>query len=271
MRATIHMVSAADYWPMRSASRRVGREWCAQVAGPEIEELDMEASPRPSGGARRRAAADEGSHRAARGARVSADRRDWAGTWVDLVRVPPSGTWERRRADLYGLADAWLPPPGRHRRARGSAAHPPLPRRLRAAPLRTSRAGWASTAGRSATSPTAWSCDRSATRPAAAARPARRAAAGSGDASAASLPGGLGRHPAGPRPTHADPARGVSPAHLQHEDAALGQHLPARRPGGRHLASRGRRDQPRSVPDADAAGTRALDDEAHRLAAFHAD
>jgi hypothetical protein len=25
-----------------------------------------------------------------------------------MVRVPPSGTWERRRADLYGLADDWL-------------------------------------------------------------------------------------------------------------------------------------------------------------------
>ena len=30
-----------------------------------------------------------------------------------MVRVPPSGTWERRRADLYGLAADWLaPPPG---------------------------------------------------------------------------------------------------------------------------------------------------------------
>ena len=27
------------------------------------------------------------------------------GLWVDLVRVPPSGTWERRRADLYALAE----------------------------------------------------------------------------------------------------------------------------------------------------------------------
>lgn len=26
------------------------------------------------------------------------------GLWVDMVRIPPSGTWERRRADLYGLA-----------------------------------------------------------------------------------------------------------------------------------------------------------------------
>jgi hypothetical protein len=30
------------------------------------------------------------------------------GLWVDLVRVPPSGTWARRRADLYGLAEEWV-------------------------------------------------------------------------------------------------------------------------------------------------------------------
>jgi hypothetical protein len=33
-----------------------------------------------------------------------------AGLWVDLVRVPPSGTWERRRADLFGLAEDWIGP-----------------------------------------------------------------------------------------------------------------------------------------------------------------
>ena len=33
-----------------------------------------------------------------------------AGLWVDLLRVPPSGTWERRKADLYDLADRWVPP-----------------------------------------------------------------------------------------------------------------------------------------------------------------
>lgn len=33
-----------------------------------------------------------------------------AAMWLDMVRVPPSGTWERRRADLYGLADEWLGP-----------------------------------------------------------------------------------------------------------------------------------------------------------------
>jgi hypothetical protein len=33
------------------------------------------------------------------------------GLWVDLVRVPPSGTWDRRSADLYGLAEDWVGPP----------------------------------------------------------------------------------------------------------------------------------------------------------------
>ena len=32
------------------------------------------------------------------------------GLWLDLVRVPPSGTWERRRADLYAAAEGWLGP-----------------------------------------------------------------------------------------------------------------------------------------------------------------
>src|SRR5439155_14948903 len=32
------------------------------------------------------------------------------GLWVDLVRVPPSGTWERRRADRLALAETWVGP-----------------------------------------------------------------------------------------------------------------------------------------------------------------
>jgi hypothetical protein len=41
---------------------------------------------------------------------LGADSATWNGTglWVDLLRVPPSGTWERRRADLYALAEDWL-------------------------------------------------------------------------------------------------------------------------------------------------------------------
>jgi hypothetical protein len=32
------------------------------------------------------------------------------GLWVDIVRVPPSGTWERRRADRLALAEDWVGP-----------------------------------------------------------------------------------------------------------------------------------------------------------------
>ena len=38
-------------------------------------------------------------------------RASGVGLWIDLVRVPPSGTWERRRADLYAAAEDWVGPP----------------------------------------------------------------------------------------------------------------------------------------------------------------
>jgi DNA glycosylase AlkZ-like len=39
------------------------------------------------------------------------DRGQALGLWLEMVRVPPSGAWERRRADLYGLAEAWVERP----------------------------------------------------------------------------------------------------------------------------------------------------------------
>ena len=39
------------------------------------------------------------------------DRARGIGMWIHLVRMPPSGTWERRRADLYGDAEDWPGPP----------------------------------------------------------------------------------------------------------------------------------------------------------------
>ena len=32
------------------------------------------------------------------------------GPWLDLVRVPPSGTWEKRRAHLFQTAERWVGP-----------------------------------------------------------------------------------------------------------------------------------------------------------------
>ena len=41
---------------------------------------------------------------------ASSATRTGAAFWMEIVRVPPSGTWERRRADLYGLAEQWIGP-----------------------------------------------------------------------------------------------------------------------------------------------------------------
>ena len=42
---------------------------------------------------------------------VGKPRANAINAWIDLVRVPPSGTWERRRADLYAAAEDWIGPP----------------------------------------------------------------------------------------------------------------------------------------------------------------
>lgn len=112
LRGTIHTVSAADYWPMMAGIRRVNREWFGRVQARELEGIDVAAAaeavaqllaegPLPM--------AELSARLEARGFPARAAKS--VGPWVDLVRVPPSGSWERRRADLYGLASWWLPPP----------------------------------------------------------------------------------------------------------------------------------------------------------------
>jgi Winged helix DNA-binding domain len=39
---------------------------------------------------------------------VPSDLWNGVGLWVDLLRAPPSGTWDQRRADLYVAADDWI-------------------------------------------------------------------------------------------------------------------------------------------------------------------
>lgn len=108
MRSTIHMVSRSDYWPFAAAIREQRREWWLRVARHDATDADMH----------RHAATVERA--LADGPRKAKDLKDelgldsatWngVGLWLDLVRVPPSGTWERRRADLYGLATEWVGP-----------------------------------------------------------------------------------------------------------------------------------------------------------------
>lgn len=107
LRATIHLVSRSDFWPFLIAVRDVRRDWYhrANRAGPTPEQLTEAAAglrellrERPL----RRAELDQLYGPAVRAG---------VGMYLDLVRVPPSGTWARRRADLFGLAEDWVGPP----------------------------------------------------------------------------------------------------------------------------------------------------------------
>lgn len=97
MRATIHLVSRADYWPLAVAVRDARRALTDDLSAPAAT--------------LREALRDGPLKRAAIEALIGKEATRGVGLWVDLVRVPPSGTWERRRADLFGLAEDWLGPP----------------------------------------------------------------------------------------------------------------------------------------------------------------
>jgi hypothetical protein len=111
MRSTIHVVSAEDFWLLVAGIRDERRAWIGRVQAAQLEGMDMDAVAR-----RVRALLAERPRRHTEMLELLATdgypRAAWgaAGHWIDLVRVPPSGTWERRRADLYGLADEWLGP-----------------------------------------------------------------------------------------------------------------------------------------------------------------
>src|SRR5438132_12359403 len=105
MRATIHLVSKRDYWPFVVGIRRSQTEWWLRTHGKGVALHEIAANDRKvrrafSGGTLSRAELEA----------VLGKRLGLAALSLDLVRVPPSGTWERRRADLYGLAEDWVGP-----------------------------------------------------------------------------------------------------------------------------------------------------------------
>lgn len=107
MRVTIHLVSAADYPLMAEGLRKGRRAWWMSVQRHQMEGLDMEQVA----AVLRKALADGPRRQKELTEILTAEGfplpAAWsgAGLWLDLIRVPPSGTWENRRADLYALAD----------------------------------------------------------------------------------------------------------------------------------------------------------------------
>jgi hypothetical protein len=106
MRATIHMVSAADYPLLVAGVRAARREWWLRATRRRIEPATVAAAA-----ARARELLADGPLRRSELVRrlgVTSDLWNGIGLWVDLLRAPPSGTWDQRRADLYVAAADWL-------------------------------------------------------------------------------------------------------------------------------------------------------------------
>ncbi|HEY4227095.1 MAG TPA: winged helix DNA-binding domain-containing protein [Candidatus Limnocylindrales bacterium] len=104
MRTTIHVVSRREYWLYVMGIKRARQEWAKRVrALPPERQL-------PDGVRRVRELLADGPKTVKE---LGDDARGFLGTlsfYVDLVRVPPTGTWERRRADRLALAEDWVGP-----------------------------------------------------------------------------------------------------------------------------------------------------------------
>jgi hypothetical protein len=106
IRTTIHMVSRREFWRYAVGVRRARRTWSLRAQRGKVTEAAMVQ------------AADLLRGSLAAGPRSVKDLGDaavgfafGASLWVDVVRVPPSGTWEHRRADRLALAEQWVGPP----------------------------------------------------------------------------------------------------------------------------------------------------------------
>lgn len=107
VRGTIHLVAAEDYWPIALAVRDARRAWCLGARRSLRNDRLVAAATR----VRLELAENDGTlpHRRLVAA-AGKDLAPYVGLWIDLVRVPPSGTWDRPRANLYAAAADWVGP-----------------------------------------------------------------------------------------------------------------------------------------------------------------
>jgi Winged helix DNA-binding domain len=103
MRITIHLVSARDWWPFAVGVRDARRRYLVRTQ--KRSEREFEAAARKL---RERLAGATMTQTEMRRLLGEPGGQLSAAVWLDLVRVPPSGTWARRRADIHALANDWL-------------------------------------------------------------------------------------------------------------------------------------------------------------------
>ena len=106
LRSTIHLVTPRDWWRFSAAIREPRREsWLRPhkgvVSARELQGAVRRVRKRLEQGPAPRAEIQELVGKGAAGV-------NGMNVFIDLVRAPPSGTWERRRADLFAAAEEWL-------------------------------------------------------------------------------------------------------------------------------------------------------------------
>jgi winged helix DNA-binding protein len=107
LRSTIHLVAAEDYWPAALAIRETRRLWFERVSKGVPGAAALEAAAEKLSavfaehGVLSQRQLDE---------RLAPELRAGIGSWMHLVRAPPAGTWEHRRANLYARAEDWIGP-----------------------------------------------------------------------------------------------------------------------------------------------------------------
>jgi hypothetical protein len=107
MRVTIHLVSRREYWAYALGVRSARREWWQRATG---RTSDDDTAELEAAAATMRAALADGPKTVKELGGIASGFLGSLGLWVDLVRVPPAGTWEHRRADRLGLAESWVGP-----------------------------------------------------------------------------------------------------------------------------------------------------------------
>lgn len=119
LRSTIHLVTPPDWWTWAAATRERRREeWLRTRKGvataKELDAVARKVRARIGDGSIGRKELQEMVGKGPQG--ISA-----INAWLDLVRIPPSGTWDRRRADQFALAEAWIGPDPRPAKAEATA------------------------------------------------------------------------------------------------------------------------------------------------------
>jgi Winged helix DNA-binding domain len=108
MRSTIHIVSAGDFWLLAAGVGPSRQEWWLRTqGGGDASGFDLDAA---AATLRATLAGRVWPRKELDAVLAEMGSSVWAGVWVPMVRVPPSGTWERRRADRFQLAEEWLGP-----------------------------------------------------------------------------------------------------------------------------------------------------------------